>query len=493
MENQKAVSPKLIKNATKWSMIAEISAKLIVPLTNMVLARLLAPEVFGLVAVINMVISFCDMFTTAGFQRYIIQHEYENENALHKSTSVAFWSNLGLSLFLWIVLVVFRSGIASMVGCDGYGFPIAVAGFSLPLTAFSSIQSSLYKRKLDYKTLFLNRVISIILPFVVTIPLAFLGAGYWALIIGTIAGNLAQGITLTVKSDWKPNFYFNFKLLKEMLSFSLWTLMESLALWGSSWIDIFIISNTLTSYYTGLYRTGQSTVTGIFTIITSVTTGVLFSALSRTQNNDKDFYDIFNKFQKNVGMLVLPMGVGMLVFSDLITRILLGEKWIEVAPFIGIWGFCTAFVATFGTFSREAYRAKGRPKISLIAQILHLIFVIPVCYYSANKGFSTLIYFRSFAYLQIIAVHLLFMKFAMKMPVLKMFTTTFPSLISACIMGCVGLLLKPFLIGTFFEMVNIFICIIVYFSILILFPSYRTMIFNYVASFFIKLKKRNLR
>ena len=68
-------SNRLIGNATAWSFAAEMSAKLIVPITNIILARILAPEAFGIIATINMVVSFADTFSTAGFQKYIVQHE----------------------------------------------------------------------------------------------------------------------------------------------------------------------------------------------------------------------------------------------------------------------------------------------------------------------------------------------------------------------------------------------------------------------------------
>ena len=81
---------KKVGQATKWSSITEIIAKLISPITNMILARLLVPEAFGVVATITMVISFAEIFTDAGFQKYIIQHEFLDDEALNNSTNVAF-------------------------------------------------------------------------------------------------------------------------------------------------------------------------------------------------------------------------------------------------------------------------------------------------------------------------------------------------------------------------------------------------------------------
>lgn len=470
-----------IARAAKWSLLSEISAKLIVPLTNMILARILAPEVFGIIATITMVVSFTDMFTTAGFQKYLVQHEYKSKEELYKGTSVAFWTNLTLSIFLWACIILLRDPVASFVGNPGYGLAIAVACFSLPLTSFSSIQEALYTRNLNYKVLFYNRLIAIFTPIIITIPLALLGLGYWSLIIGTICGNLAKSINLTIRSDWKPNLYYSVSLLKEMLSFSIWTLFESLALWASTWVDIFIISNQLGSYYTGLYKNSQITVTGIISIVTAATTSVLFSSLSRVQNDDEKFKGIFAAFQRNVSIFVLPMGVGIFVFRNLITQILLGSKWAEASTFIGIWGLCTSLVAVYGTFCREAYRAKGRPKLSLSAQLLHLAFIVPVCYFGVQKGFNFLIYARSFAYLQIIVVHLIFLKLFIKISPLQILKTTWAPAAASVLMGALALVLKHYSNSFILDFLAVILCAVFYFCCLSLVPSYRATLMKYVG------------
>ena len=89
-----------IARATKWSVLAELFSKISPPIVNMVLARLLVPEAFGIVASIAIITSFADIFTDAGFQKYIIQHEYDDETHLNLSLNVAFTSNFCLSMAL---------------------------------------------------------------------------------------------------------------------------------------------------------------------------------------------------------------------------------------------------------------------------------------------------------------------------------------------------------------------------------------------------------
>ena len=145
---------KKVNRATIWSSITEIIAKIVPPIVNMVLARLLAPSEFGLIATITVVTSFADVFTDAGFHKYIIQHEFNSEDELNKSTTVAFWSNLTLSVTVFLIILMFREKIALLVGSPGLGLGISVASLSIIATAFSSIQMARYKRDFDFKTLF---------------------------------------------------------------------------------------------------------------------------------------------------------------------------------------------------------------------------------------------------------------------------------------------------------------------------------------------------
>src|SRR5690606_12687416 len=141
-------------------------------ITIMILARILAPEAFGVVATITMIISFTDMFTDAGFQKYLVQYQFESVEEKERNANVAFWTNFVLSILIWGILIVFNKQVANLVGNPGLGIVIIVACVQLPLTSFSSIQMALFRRDFDFKTLFYTRILTVIIPFIVTIPLA---------------------------------------------------------------------------------------------------------------------------------------------------------------------------------------------------------------------------------------------------------------------------------------------------------------------------------
>ena len=201
--------------AIKWSLFTQIVSKLVSPIVNMVLARLLAPEAFGAVATINIVITFAEVFTDAGFQKYIVQHEFSDDDELDKNTNVAFWTNILVSLLFIGTIVFARNPIADLVGSPGLGNAIAVSSLNIILVTFASTQTARYNRDMNFKTLFYARICTLFVPVVVTIPLAIVMRNYWALVIGTLATNLINAVVLTAFSKWKPRLFFRWKIFKE--------------------------------------------------------------------------------------------------------------------------------------------------------------------------------------------------------------------------------------------------------------------------------------
>lgn len=463
-------------NATKWSSITEIAAKLVAPITTMVLARLLTPDAFGVLVTAQMVISFAEIFTDAGFQKYIVQHEFENDDEKYKSTAVAFWSNLIISLLIWFGICIFSAPIARAVGCDGNGIVIAVSCMCIPLEAFSSIQMALFRRDLDFKTLFWVRIIGILIPLIVTIPLAFATKSYWALIVGMIAQNFFNALILTIKSKWKPRWYYSVRRFKEMLSFTIWSMLEAISIWLTSYIDIFIVGTMLSQYYLGLYRTSMGTVGQITSIITAATTPVLFSSLSRLQNSRGEFNSMFFKFQKLVSLLVMPIGVGIFIFSKLITEILLGKQWLEASSFIGIWGLTSAITIVLAHYASEVYRSIGKPKLSVLSQWLHIVVLCPVLLIFVQKGYSALCLSRAIVRLELVLVQLLLMGFVVKMSVWKMIKNILPSSLAASAMLLI--LLLPSSGNCFQQFLYILICICIYFMVIQFFPEERKLCLN---------------
>lgn len=471
-----------VAHALKWSAFTEVGSKFISPLTSMILSRLLAPEVFGIVATVVMITSFADIFTNGGFQQYLIQHEFEDGEELDQATNVAFWSNLALSFSLWFLIALFSASISLWVGNEGYGHVIAVACASIPLTAFTSIHAARFRRDFSFKSLFWVRITQAVIPLVITVPLALLGMKYWALIIGTIAGNIYSVLALAVRSNWRPRLQYNFRLFREMLAYSLWTMLDSLAVWSTSWFDTFIVSNYFSLFHVGLYKNSLNIVNALMAVITSSLTPVLFASLSRKQNKKGIMASTFLSAQRLLAMLILPLGFGIFMYRDLATQIMLGSQWEQAANIIGIWALTSVFRVCFVSINSELYRASGKPRISFILQIVDLLIIIPVCLVSIQHGFWALVYSRAVIRLDLVLPNCYILYKMYGINVWDASKKLFPLFLSVLIMVVTATGLRFVDDSPLWQIVSIGLCIVTYTGMLCLFPTTRRQIVNAIRS-----------
>lgn len=418
-------------SATKWAFASQIAAKLVSPLTTMVLARLLTPEAFGVVATVNMITSFADVFSDAGFQKYLVQHEYISEESLKQSACVAFWTNLAISLSLWTLIVLFNEQIAFAVGNSGLGIALIVAGVSIPLSALTSIQTGLFQRALNYKVLFKSRVLSSLVMMTVSVFLALLQFDFWAMVAGTLASNCFLCIFLTINSRWRPRLYYSLRELHKMFSFSGWTLLETISIWLVSWAGTFIVANVMTSNQVGLYKTGTQMGTAITGIVTSSVMPVLFSSLSRLSSNRAAFDNTLYKVQTCLAYVLVPLCCCILIFRDLAIKVFLGDQWLGASLYLGLFIFTSSIKIVFNNVCAEAYRSLGKPKYSMLVELLYLVVLVPLLVISSNKGWVCFSIAAGASPLALTAITLLVSHLAIGLHPARMVKNCMPAFVAA--------------------------------------------------------------
>lgn len=475
--------------AAKWSLITEILAKLITPVTNIILAHILAPTAFGILATIMMVISFAEMLADAGFQKFLVQYEFESEDEKQKNVSVAFISNIVLAIVLWLVIIIWRDELAILVGNEGLGFPLAIMGAMLPLGAFSSIQMAMYRRSFNFKFLLSIRMITIITPLFISIPMALAGFDYWSLIAGLLAAHLFTAIALCVRQEKLISIYFSSTVFRKMFSFSAWSLAEAFSIWLTAWVDTFIISHFLDAYYLGLYKMPTAIVTTVMAIATSSMAPVLFSALSRHQHNQVEFEKIFLTFQRYMALFLVPLGVGMFVYQDFIVEILLGPQWKLAGIVLGSWALSSSLVTAISYLISEAFRAKGMPNISFLAQMAHLFVLIPVIYVCVQYDFTTFVYARSIVRVQMIAVLLYLLAIYVGMNAWLVIRNIKSYIIASAVVGTGSYVLLHLHNSMIWTIFCICISLILYLVVLYLFPTERIILTKIWESVLLRLKR----
>lgn len=482
-----------VARATKWSFVTQIASKLISPVTTLILAHLLVPEDFGVVALVTMVTSFAEIFSDAGFQKYLIQHEFKSSSEFRQCANVAFWTNLGISCAMLIGIVCFRNQIAWMLGNGSVGSALSVVALTLPLTALVSVQIAVYQRDFDFKTLFFSKIGSSSLILIVSVPLAFYSMGYWSIIIGTICSVVLQAVWLTAQSKWRPNLFYSISSLKAMLSFSSWTLLEAISIWATSWVGTFVLGQLMDSYYLGLYNAAITLVNAVISIITGAVNPIVFSSLSRMQTDKKAFASAFYIMQKYLGFAVVPIAFALLVFSNAIVELYFGSNWLEMTTFFGLYAFASAFVVIFCHVPSNAYRASGHPRYSLLAQLAFLIVLIPSLVCGALLGFSAFSYIVPFARLiGFVSVHFIICKTLMGLSPIKMMANLKWVYICVAFVSLIDVfLIQSFHLTSIQQCILLLASILVYIFCCLVIPDLRNTLFGMLNKFGLKKSINN--
>lgn len=479
--------------ASKWSLSTEIVAKIMAPITNMILARLLAPEAFGMVATITMVTSFVDIFTQAGFHQYIVQNKFKDSEELDYASDVAFWTNFILSVFFWFIIFIFKKEIALLVGNPRLGSAMAIAALSLPITSFSSIQASRLRRKLDFKALFYTRLIALFVPVFVTIPFAFILKSYWALVVGNLMINVITSVFLIIISKWKPRVRYNFKILKSMISFCGWALCEQILGWANINIGIFIVGAFISEYDLGIYKTSMAMVNQVMAILVNSLSPVLISTLSRMNGSRVEFDKFYYNFLSRIAMIALPIGIGIFIFKDFFTLIILGTQWDDAIEFIGIWGIARSMVVVFCGFGMEVFVSLGKPKFAAYSQFFNLIILVPLLYCTSQIGFREMYIMSAIACIWTIFVDQILLKIAAQIKLTKIWRQTGSFLVDSMIMGIFAYGIRNVAMDSIsWTLISISLCILLYFLLICIVPKTRVTFMSFLSDYVIKENRKEV-
>ena len=341
-------------------------------------------------------------------------------------------------------MICFNAPIAKLVGNEGRGNLLIVAGVMIPLYGIVGIQNARIMKQLDFRRLFVVRFIAAVIPLFVTVPLALIGFEHWALIIGNIASVLVRAILLFIIGRFLPSKYFSLSVLKDIFSSAMWTTLDGLAVWGTSWLDVFLISNYMNDYQLGLYRNSTGTITSLLGLITSAVTPVMFSALSKLKDQDDEFRMFFLKVQKTLCLFILPMGLGIFFYSEFTTDILFGNQWYEASEIVGVFALTSTLRILFVSIYSDAYRAKGKFYLPLMLQIIDLAILVPACIISARLGFWNLVYVRSFVKLDLVIPEAICIWLVCGISIKKTFSNIMHPIIASAIMSFVVVIMQSY-------------------------------------------------
>ncbi len=445
-----------IISASKWSALTEITSKAISPLVFVVLARLLTPEDFGVVAAASLVLGFSQIFSDAGLSSTLIQTK-EDKN---KVANIVFWGNLLLTSTFYLILFFSSDWIANVFKDFRISDVLKVQSTILIINGLSATHAALFKKDLNFKKLFWVRLFTIGAPGLASIPLAYCGFGYWALVAGTLVGAVIQVPTLWFLSSWRPSLKIEISLLKKVFTFSGLVTIEGMLSWFFNWGDAAFVGAFLSTFELGLFRVGNSFVIMIFGFILSPLLPVLYSSFSSIRNDTTQLNYFFEKANKIIWLIALPTTLTLVLMRHHLEYIIFGENWSGVSEVILYMSLMIGLSWLVGS-NYDFYRAVGKPKINIAILVFSLPIYIFVYYISINNGLNTFLIGRLSLALLMIPVHALIAYKLSNFNFLNLLNQFRPTIFVLLIIASIGLVVPLFITPIHYKLYFLFILLII--------------------------------
>lgn len=347
-----------------WKLMERGGTQGIQFIVQIVLARLLLPEDYGLITLVTIFIAFANVFVQSGFNTALIQKKDADE----VDFSSVFYLSLFVAALLYVVLFFTSPLIANFYRDPQLITVIRVLSIILFFGAFNSIQNAYVSKNMMFKKLFFSSLTAILVSGIVGVIAAYMGYGVWALVIQQLSNQFMITLILWFTVKWRPRFLFSFKRVKVLFAYG-WKLLAS-ALLNTLYMDIrtLIIARIYSPAILGFYNRGKQFPQLIVSNIDGSIQSVMLPTLSAHQDDKLRVKDMVRRSIVTSSFIMLPMMVGLAVVAEPLVKILLTDKWLPSVPFLQI--FCASYtLMPIHTANLQAINALGRSDIFLRLEI----------------------------------------------------------------------------------------------------------------------------
>ncbi len=332
---------------------------------QLILARLLSPEYYGMLSIMLVFTSLATVFVQSGFGSALVQNKDVDEN----DYSSVFWVSFFIAAVLYVAIFFSAPFIGSFYEMPEIVLPLRVLALILFPGALNSVQIAKINREMDFKKIFYSHIVSIVVAGITGITLALLGAGVWALVANNIVNIVATCLVMRATVKLKIKFFIDFKRVKILFGFSCKLLISSLIDTLYNDIRSLVIGKKFDSKTLGYYNKGKTFPQFVMNAFNSAVKSVMFSALSAEQDDKKKAKSLMRSSIIVSTFMVFPAMVGLAAVAEPLVLLLLGSKWLPAVPFMQIYSFTFAFYPIH-TLNLQAINAIGRSDIFLKLEII---------------------------------------------------------------------------------------------------------------------------
>ncbi len=358
-----------------WRFAERSAAQIIQFVVSIVLARILAPEAYGTIALVLVFTRILQVFVDSGLGNALIQKKDADE----LDFSTVFWFNMVWCLILYAITFFCAPLISNFYNDPSLTPIVRVLCLMVVVSGLKNVQQAYVSRTMQFKRFFWATLGGTLVSAVAGISLALLGFGVWALVAQKLVNLFIDTLVLWFTVKWRPKWMFSFQRFKGLFSYG-WKLLVS-SLIDTVFVELrqLLIGKFYTKTDLAFYNQGSHIPNVLVTNINTSIDSVLLPTMSKVQDDKNRVKQMTRRAMKTSTFIIAPMMMGVSFTADTLIPLLLTEKWLPCIPFLRI--FCITFMFyPIHTANLNAIKALGRSdlflKLEIIKKIVHLTALI---------------------------------------------------------------------------------------------------------------------
>lgn len=380
--NQKSVFYNLF-----WRFAERCGAQAVSLVVSIILARLLAPEAYGTIALAMVFINILQVFVDSGMGTALIQ----KKDADDLDFSSVFYFNIAACLVLYAGLFLAAPSIAQFYGDPALTALVRALSLTVVVSGVRNIQQSYVSRHLLFKRFFFSTIGSTLASAVVGIAMAYAGFGVWALVGQSLSNVVTGTIILWATVPWRPRRMFSWQRLKGLLSFGWKLLVSSLLDTGYNNLRSLIIGKLYSSADLAYYNQGDKLPNLVITNINTSIDSVLLPTMANAQDDSARVRSMTRRAIKTSTYVMAPLMMGLAACAEPLIRLILTEKWLPCVPYLRI--FCITYMFwPIHTANLNAIKALGRSDLFLKLEIVKKVVGMTILLCTMRHGVMAIAY-----------------------------------------------------------------------------------------------------
>lgn len=370
---EKKITSEKVASSLIYKFIEKFSAKAVGLLISVILARLLDPNDFGVLAIIMAVVAIAQSIVDSGFSTALVQAK--DVDALDYST--VFIISLGLAGILYSLLFFLAPQITNFYNIPNYITQFRIVLLIVFLYSFSSVQNAILARNLRFRAILVTQLVSSIVSGILGIGLAIYGFGIWALTAYYLTHSLISCICYGLATKWIPSLRFSFSKAKKLFSFGFFVFLSGLLTSIFTNIRTFIIGKIYSSDSLGYYSRGEQIPAIISTTIDSSFNAVMLPVFSKYQDDKERIHDLLRKTIRLNSYLNFPAMLGLAAIAPALIEFVYTSKWNPCIPFLQVLSLANLTVSIMPT-CLVAIKSLGKGAVILKLETLRRITMLVI-------------------------------------------------------------------------------------------------------------------